>query len=62
MYEYAFDADLARFAIIIGLFIALILYEKYKISPGGMIVPGYIALFINHHPFSCHLHLFLSNF
>ena len=48
MYEYAFDADLARFAIIIGLFIALLLYEKYKISPGGMIVPGYIALFINH--------------
>lgn len=48
MYEYAFDADLAKFAIIIGIFITLLFYEKYKIAAGGMIVPGYIALFINH--------------
>ena len=48
MYTYAFDIDHARFAIIIGLFMAILLYEKYKISPGGMVVPGYIALFINH--------------
>ena len=48
MYTYAFDVDHARFAIIIGLFMAILLYEKYKISPGGMVVPGYIALFINH--------------
>ena len=48
MYPYAFDITHARFAIIIGLFMALLLYEKYKISPGGMVVPGYIALYINH--------------
>ncbi|MBN2065721.1 MAG: poly-gamma-glutamate biosynthesis protein PgsC [Candidatus Thermoplasmatota archaeon] len=48
MYSYAFDITHARFAIIIGLFMALLLYEKYKISPGGMVVPGYIALYINH--------------
>jgi poly-gamma-glutamate biosynthesis protein PgsC/CapC len=48
MYTYAFDVYHARFAIIIGLFMAILLYEKYKISPGGMVVPGYIALYINH--------------
>jgi poly-gamma-glutamate biosynthesis protein PgsC/CapC len=48
MYPYVFDITHARFAIIIGLFMALLLYEKYKISPGGMVVPGYIALYINH--------------
>jgi len=48
MYEYAFDVDLARFAIVIGLFITIVFYERLKIAPGGMIVPGYIALFINH--------------
>ena len=48
MYEYAFDVDLARFAIVIGLFITILFYERLKIAPGGMVVPGYIALFINH--------------
>ena len=48
MYEYAFDVDLARLAIVIGLFITILFYERLKIAPGGMVVPGYIALFINH--------------
>ena len=48
MFEYAFDVDLARFAIVIGLVITMLFYERLKIAPGGMIVPGYIALFINH--------------
>ncbi len=48
MYDYAFDVDLARFAIVIGLFITILFYERLKIAPGGMVVPGYIALFINH--------------
>jgi len=48
MYDYAFNTDLARFAIVIGLFITILFYERLKIAPGGMVVPGYIALFINH--------------
>lgn len=48
MYDYAFDVNLARAAVVIGLFIAILFYERLKIAPGGMIVPGYIALYINH--------------
>ena len=48
MYDYAFDENLIRIAVVIGLFIAILFYERLKIAPGGMIVPGYIALFINH--------------
>lgn len=48
MFEYAFDVDIARFAVIIGLFITLLFYDRLKIAPGGMVVPGYIVIFINH--------------
>jgi len=48
MYEYAFDVELARFAVVTGLFLTLLFFDRLKIAPGGMIVPGYIVLFINH--------------
>ena len=47
MYDYAFDVNLARAAVVIGLFISILFYERLKIAPGGMIVPGYIALYIH---------------
>ena len=48
MFEFAFDVELARFAIVAGLFLTLLFFDRLKIAPGGMIVPGYIVLFINH--------------
>lgn len=33
--------------IILGIIVSVIFYELTEISPGGVIVPGYIALFIN---------------
>lgn len=48
MYDYAFDVNLTRFAIVLGVFMTILFYERLKIAPGGMVVPGYIALFINH--------------
>lgn len=33
--------------IILGIIISIIFYELTEISPGGVVVPGYIALFIN---------------
>lgn len=33
--------------IILGIVISIIFYELTEISPGGVVVPGYIALFIN---------------
>ena len=48
MYDYAFDINNAKIAVVIGLFITILFYERLKIAPGGMIVPGYIVLSINH--------------
>jgi len=33
--------------VIIGIILSLIYYEITEISPGGVIVPGYIAIYIN---------------
>ncbi|MFA6035636.1 MAG: poly-gamma-glutamate biosynthesis protein PgsC [Candidatus Micrarchaeia archaeon] len=48
LYEYAFQPEFAKFAVGIGLVVSIIFYEKFQIAPGGMLVPGYIALFFNH--------------
>lgn len=34
-------------AIILGLTLSLLFQEKFGINPGGMVVPGYLALTIN---------------
>ena len=33
--------------MILGILLSIIYYELTEISPGGLIVPGYIALYIN---------------
>ena len=33
--------------IVLGIIVSIIFYELTDISPGGIIVPGYIALFLN---------------
>lgn len=33
--------------VILGILLSIIYYELTEISPGGIIVPGYIALFMN---------------
>jgi len=40
--------DLARFAVITGLFLTLLFFDRLKIAPGGMVVPGYLVLYITH--------------
>lgn len=34
-------------ALIIGLIIGIIFYEKFDLSPGGVVTPGYFALYIS---------------
>jgi poly-gamma-glutamate biosynthesis protein PgsC/CapC len=42
----AFDDQTTRIAIIVGIVIAMLWYEKRNLSPGGVIVPGLVALFV----------------
>ena len=48
MFEYVVDVDLARLAVITGLFLTVLFFDRLKIAPGGMVVPGYIVLYLNH--------------
>ncbi len=46
MHEYAFDTELVRLAILLGVVVSMLFYERYGVTTGGSIVPGYLALFI----------------
>lgn len=48
MYEYAFDTELVRIALILGLITSMVFYNRYGVTTGGAIVPGYLALFVPH--------------
>jgi len=48
LFEYVVDVDLARLAVITGLFLTVLFFDRLKIAPGGMVVPGYIVLYLNH--------------
>ncbi|MBR9690316.1 poly-gamma-glutamate biosynthesis protein PgsC [Candidatus Woesearchaeota archaeon] len=45
-YQYAFDVTFARLAFGLGILLSFLFYTRFKIAPGGMIVPGYLALFL----------------
>ncbi|MBC8588993.1 poly-gamma-glutamate biosynthesis protein PgsC [Tissierellaceae bacterium BX21] len=38
---------MSKECMILGILLSIIYYELTEISPGGLIVPGYIALYIN---------------
>lgn len=42
----AFDDNVTRIAIMVGIVISMFWYERRNLSPGGVIVPGLVALFV----------------
>jgi poly-gamma-glutamate biosynthesis protein PgsC/CapC len=46
MHEYLYEPDLVRIAVIAGVVISALLYERFHVTTGGAIVPGYLALFL----------------
>jgi poly-gamma-glutamate biosynthesis protein PgsC/CapC len=46
MYEYAFDTEVVRLAILLGVVVSMLFYDTYGVTTGGTIVPGYLALFV----------------
>ncbi|MCB0158957.1 MAG: poly-gamma-glutamate biosynthesis protein PgsC/CapC [Caldilineaceae bacterium] len=46
MHNYAFDTELARLAIALGVAASMIYYERFGVTTGGVIIPGYLALFV----------------
>jgi poly-gamma-glutamate biosynthesis protein PgsC/CapC len=41
-----FDTQTTRIAIVVGIVISMLWYEKRNLSPGGVIVPGLVSLFL----------------
>ena len=46
MHDYLFDVAVVRVAIVVGVIITTLFYERFQLTTGGAIVPGYLALFI----------------
>lgn len=46
MHDYLLDAELARLAVVLGVIIGLLIYQRTGLTFGGVIVPGYMASFV----------------
>ncbi|MEO7118488.1 MAG: poly-gamma-glutamate biosynthesis protein PgsC/CapC [Candidatus Limnocylindrales bacterium] len=46
MHEYVYDEETVRLALILGVVVGTLVYERLQVTTGGAIVPGYLALFI----------------
>lgn len=47
MYEYSVSNELARLTIILGIVVSTIIYKRTGLTLGGVIVCGYLALFVS---------------
>ena len=46
MHEYAFDLETVRLAVVLGVIVSMLFYERLHLTTGGAIVPGYLAVFL----------------
>lgn len=46
MHDYLFDINTVRFAFIVGVLASVLVYERYHITSGSIVVPGYVAVFV----------------
>jgi poly-gamma-glutamate biosynthesis protein PgsC/CapC len=46
VHDYLFDINTVRFAFIVGVLASVIVYERFHITSGSIVVPGYVAVFV----------------
>lgn len=46
MHEYVFDLETVRLAVVLGVIVSMLFYERLHLTTGGAIVPGYLAVFL----------------
>ena len=46
MHDYLFDINTVRFAFIVGVLGSVFVYERWHITSGSIVVPGYVAVFV----------------
>lgn len=42
--EYGISAEIVRIAVVVGVVISVLFYERFHLTTGGAIVPGYLAI------------------
>lgn len=46
MHDYYFAPELARVALVVGVVVSMLFYERVQLTTGGAIVPAYLALYL----------------
>jgi poly-gamma-glutamate biosynthesis protein PgsC/CapC len=46
VHDYLFDINTVRFAFIVGVLASVLVYERFHITSGSIVVPGYVAVFV----------------
>lgn len=46
MHEYLFRPEVVRTALVVGVVVSILFYERVQLTTGGAIVPAYLALFV----------------
>lgn len=46
MHSYLFDLETVRLAVVLGVIVSMLFYERLQLTTGGAIVPGYLAVFL----------------
>ena len=44
MHEYYFQPEVVRVALVVGVVVSMLFYERVQLTTGGAIVPAYLAL------------------
>lgn len=46
MHEYFFRPEVARVALVVGVVVSILFYERVQLTTGGAIVPAYLSMFL----------------
>jgi poly-gamma-glutamate biosynthesis protein PgsC/CapC len=46
VHDYAVGSDAVRLALVLGVVLSVVVYERTHVTTGGVIVPGYLALYV----------------
>lgn len=46
MHEYFFVPEVARVALVVGVVVSILFYERVQLTTGGAIVPAYLSMFL----------------
>lgn len=46
MHEYFFQPEVVRVALVVGVVVSILFYERVQLTTGGAIVPAYLAMFL----------------